>query len=78
MSQYTRTELEELEAVLVTQALLAVESVDTPELLGDEFDKNARFQKPTTVNKTEQRERERIPETSTKYCVVRKRLSSLD
>ena len=76
MSQYTRTELEELEAVLVTQALLAVESVDTPELLGDEFDKNARFQKPTIVNKTEQRDR--IPETSTKYCVVRKHLSNLD
>ena len=31
MSQYTRTELEELEAVVATQALLAVASVGTSE-----------------------------------------------
>ena len=31
MSQYTRREVEKLEAFLATQALLAVESVDTPE-----------------------------------------------
>ena len=37
------------------------ESVDISECLGDEFDKSARFQKPTTVNGTEQRERDRIP-----------------
>ena len=59
MSQYT--ELEELEAVLATQELLAFESVDISECLGDEFDKSARFQKPTTVNEIEQRERGRIP-----------------
>ena len=59
MSQYT--ELEELEAILATQDLLAFESVDIFECLGDEFDKSARFQKPTTVNKIEQRERDRIP-----------------
>ena len=49
------------------------------ECLGDEFDKSARFQKPTTVNEIEQRERDKIPckENSTKYRVVRKRLSSL-
>lgn len=29
--------------------------------LGDEFDKSARFQKPTTVNEIEQRERDRVP-----------------
>ena len=62
MSQYT--ELEELEAVLATQELLAFESVEISECLGclgDEFDKSARFQKPTTVNETEQRERDRVP-----------------
>ena len=60
MSQYT--ELEELEAVLATQELLAFESVDISECLGDEFDKSARFQKPhATVNEIEQRERDRIP-----------------
>ena len=55
------TELEELEAVLATQELLAFESVDISECLEDEFDKSARFQKPTTVNETEQRERDRVP-----------------
>ena len=59
MSQYT--ELEELEAVLATQELLAFESVDISECLGNEFDKSAHFQKPTTVNEIEQRERDRIP-----------------
>ena len=53
-------ELEDLEAVLATQELLAFESVDIPECLGDEFDKSACFQKPTTVNEIEQRERDRI------------------
>ena len=48
MSQYT-AELEELQAVLATQVLLAIESVDISECLGDEFDKSARFQKPTTL-----------------------------
>ena len=58
MSQYT--ELGELEAVRPTQELLsAIESVDVSECLGDEFDKRARFQKPTTVNEIEQRERDR-------------------
>ena len=55
MSQYT-AELEELQAVLATQELLAIESVDISECLGDGFDKNARFQKPTTLNEIEQRE----------------------
>ena len=59
MSQYT--ELEKLEAVLATQDLLAFDSVDISECLGDEFDKSARFQKSTTVNEIEQRERDRIP-----------------
>ena len=59
MSQYT--ELEERKAVLATQELLAFESVDISEFFGDEFDKSERFQKPTTVNIIEQRERERIP-----------------
>ena len=43
MSQYT--EHEELEAVLATQELLAFESVDKSECLGDEFDKSARQSK---------------------------------
>ena len=71
MSQYT--ELEELEAVLATQELLAFESVDISECLGDEFDKSARFQKPTTVNEIEQRERDRIPkktQQSTSWSVT--------
>ena len=54
-------ELEELEAVLATQELLAFESVDISECLGDEFDKSARFQKPTAVNEIEQRERDKVP-----------------
>ena len=58
MSQYT--ELEELEAVLTTQDLLAFESVDISECLGDKFDKSARFQKPTTANEIEQTERARM------------------
>ena len=61
MSQPEYTELEELEAVLATQELLAFESVDITECLGDEFDKSARFQKPTTMNEIGQRERDRIP-----------------
>ena len=64
MSQYT--ELEELEAVLATQELLAFESVDISECLWDEFDKSARFQKLTTVNGIEQRERDRIPKKTRK------------
>ena len=51
-------ELEELKAVLATQELLAFESVDISERLRDEFDKSARFQKPTTVNEIEQKETE--------------------
>ena len=38
------TELEELEAVLATEELLAIERVDIFECLGNEFDKSARFQ----------------------------------
>ena len=76
MSQYT--EHEELEAVLATQVLLSFESVDISEYLGEEFDKSARFQKPTTVNEIEQNKRDRIPKkNSTKYRVVGERLSSL-
>ena len=76
MNQYT--ELEELEAVLATQESLAFEGVDIFECLGDEFDKRARFQKPTTVNEIEQRERDRIrKKNSTKYRVFSKPLSSL-
>ena len=57
MSQYT--ELEELKAVIATQELLAFESVDISECLGDEFDKSARFQKPTTVKElSKEKERE--------------------
>ena len=59
MSQYS--ELEELKAVFATQDLLVFESVESvSERLGDEFDKGACFQKPTTVNEIEQRERDRI------------------
>ena len=53
--------LKELKAVLETQELLAFESVDISECLEDEFDKSACFQKPTTVNEIEQKERDRIP-----------------
>ena len=73
MSQYS--ELEELKAVFATQYLLVFESVEgVSERLGDEFDKGACFQKPTTVNEIEQRERDRIFQM---VCVVGKRLSSL-
>ena len=44
-----------------TQELLAFESVDISEYLGDECDKSACFQNPTTVNEIDQRERDRIP-----------------
>ena len=54
MGQYT--EPEELEVVLATEELLAFESVDISECLGDQFDKSAHFQKPTTVNEIEPRE----------------------
>ena len=63
-SQYT--ELEELEAFLATQELLAFENVDISECLGDEFDKSACFQKPTTVNEIEQKERDNSKENLTK------------
>ena len=64
MSQFT--ELEELEAFVATQDLLAFESENIrkdfiSEYLGDESDQRTRFEKPTTVNEIEQRERERIP-----------------
>ena len=75
VSQYT--ELEELEAVLATQELLAFESVDISECLGEEFHKSARFQKLTTVNEIEQRKKQNSKENSTTYRVVGKRLSSL-
>ena len=55
------TELEELEAVLATQELLAFESVDISECLGDEFDKSVCLQKPATLNEIEQKERDRNP-----------------
>ena len=58
MSLYT--DLEELEAVLATQELLAFDSVDISECLGNKFDKSARFQNPTTLNEIEQKERDRI------------------
>ena len=49
-----------------TQDLLAFESENIrkdliSEYLGDESDQRTRFEKPTTVNEIEQRERERIP-----------------
>ena len=64
MSQFT--ELEELEAFVATQDLLAFESINIrndfiSEYLGDESDQRTRFEKPTTMNEIEQRERERIP-----------------
>ena len=64
MSQFT--ELEELEAFVATQDLLAFESEHIrkdfiSKYLGDESDQRTRFEKPTTVNEIEQRERERIP-----------------
>ena len=68
MSQYT--ELEELEAFLATQELLAFESVDISECLGEEFHKSARFQKLTTVNEIEQSKKQNSKENSTTYRVV--------
>ena len=64
MSQFT--ELEELEAFVATQDLLAFESEHIrkdfiSKYLGDESDQRTRFEKPTAVNEIEQRERERIP-----------------
>ena len=64
MSQFT--ELEELEAFVATQDLLAFESENIrkdfiSEYLGDESDQRTSFEKSTTVNEIEQRERERIP-----------------
>ena len=64
MSQFT--ELVELEAFVATQDLLAFESENIRkdfifEYLGVESDKRIRFEKPTTANEIEQRERERIP-----------------
>ena len=50
-----------LKAVLATQELPALESVDISEYLGDEFNESAHFQKPTTMNEIERRERDRIP-----------------
>ena len=44
MSQYSKPEE------------LAFESAGISEFLGDEFDKSAGFQKPTTVDKIDQRE----------------------
>ena len=80
MSQFT--ELEELEAFVATQDLLAFESENIrkdfiSEYLGDESDQRTRFEKPTTVNEIEQRERENPTENSTKYIVVSQRLPSL-
>ena len=59
MSQYT--ELEKLKVVVATKVVPAFESVKIAECVGNEFDKTARFQKPTTVNEIGQRERDRIP-----------------
>ena len=53
------TELEELEAVLATQELLAFENVDISECLGGWIRKKCTF--PTTVKEIEQSERDRIP-----------------
>ena len=58
MSQFP--ELEELEAFVATQDLLAFESENIgkdfiSEYLGDESDQRTRFKKPTTVNEIEQR-----------------------
>ena len=44
----------------LTQELLAFESVDIFECFGDEFDKSACFQNPSTANEVEQRERDRL------------------
>ena len=57
MSQYT--ELEELEAVIATQDLIAFENAaNISEYLEDKpDDKSSRFKKPVTTNEIEQRER---------------------
>ena len=63
MNQYT--ELEELKAILATQELLTFEGTGISEFLGNDFNKTTRFQKPTIVNKIEQREGGRIPKKKT-------------
>ena len=82
MSQFT--ELEELEAFVATQDLLAFESENIredfiSEYLGDESDQRTRFEKPITVNeiKLAKRKRENPTENSAKYIVVSQRLPSL-
>ena len=57
MSQYT--ELEELEAVIATQDLIAFENAaNISKYLEDKpDDKSSRFKKPVTTNEIEQRER---------------------
>ena len=62
---------------LPLKSYLLFKSVDISDCLGDEFDKSARFQTPTTVNEIEQRERDNSKENSTKYRLVGKCLSSL-
>ena len=61
MSQYT--EIEEQEAVIATQDLIAFENAaNTSEYLEDEpDDKHSQFKKPVTTNDIEQREYDRIP-----------------
>ena len=63
------TELEKLEAVLATQELLAFESVNISECLGVEFDKNACFQKPATLNKIEQKIKRQYSNSTNVYRV---------
>ena len=82
-SQPAKAGENELEAFVATQDLLAFESENIrkdfiSEYLGDESDQRTRFEKPTTVNEIEQRERERIPlKTRQSYIVVCQRLPSL-
>ena len=61
MSQYT--ELEELEAVIATQDLIAFENAaNISEYLEDKpDDKSSWFKKPVTTNEIEQREKDPIP-----------------
>ena len=61
MNQYT--ELEELEAVIATQDLIAFENAASiSEYLEDKpDDKSSRFKEPVTTNEIEQREKDRIP-----------------
>ena len=54
MSQHKK--LEDLEAVLATQDLLAFEGTDISEYIGDKCDEISRFQKPSTTNEIEPRE----------------------